>query len=81
MVSFQASDFTDRLQDILHAKTQQMRNGFMIKASHINRLIGLIVSASKNNEQALSVAEAMPTKLFYGQFRLDCATMRWVILE
>ncbi len=80
MVSFQADEFTDRLQDVLGNRIRRGMNRRPIGSSHLNRLIGLILSASKNREEALSVAESMPA-LSYGKFRLDCKTMEWIVLE
>jgi len=88
---FKATPITDKIQDVLSRKIDQLRNGHKIDVDHINRLVGLIISVADNDEEALVIAESMPTTLnpaeqiaiplSYGQFRLDCKTKEWVVIQ
>ncbi len=86
---FKASPITDQICDTLWERSRKLHNGCMVDKSHLLRLAGLLISASPTEEKALELASSMPTTrdipggthpLSYGQFRLDCEALAWILI-
>lgn len=85
---FKASPITDKICDILWERSRKLHNGCIVNNSHLLRLAGLLISASPTEEKALELASSMPITrdipggtypLSYGQFRLDCEALEWIL--
>ncbi len=78
---FKATPVTDRICSTLQERCSRLNNQGRITNDHIMRLANLLILVAPTEEEALQLSSTMPNEnLMYGQFRLDCEKLEWVIL-
>lgn len=51
-----------------------------MRAQTLDRLANLIISVGENDQERLSIANAIPPRHF-GTFRLDAQTRKWIVID